>query len=293
MVLDGKNVVITGATSGIGTEAAIEIARMNPCLVLPVRNMGKGEQVKKQIIAESGNPSVYLMKCDLASFDSIRDFAREYKKRFSGLHLLINNAGIWEYKRGETEDGIERTFGVNHLGPFLLTNLLLDEIRGGAPARIINVSSEAHRYTVMKFNDPEGRKKFSSFKAYAQSKLANILFTRHLAQMLMDDDVTVNCMHPGFVATHLFDKIAPFLVTVLGLFMKTPRQGAETIVYLALSPEIDGNTGGYYVNKKIKKPSRTALDNKAARKLWELSCDYTGVFTAMPDLSYDSHKVKP
>ena len=286
MVLDGKNVVITGATSGIGTEAAIEIARMNPCLVLPVRNMGKGEQVKKQIIAESGNPSVYLMKCDLASFDSIRDFAREYKKRFSGLHLLINNAGIWEYKRGETEDGIERTFGVNHLGPFLLTNLLLDEIRSGVPARIINVSSEAHRYTGMNFNDPEGKKKFSTFKAYGQSKLANILFTRYLAQMLREDGVTVNCMHPGFVATNLFDRIAPFLRPVFGLFMKTPRQGAETIVFLASSPGVDGSTGGYYVNRKKKNPSRAALDDEAAKKLWILSNQYTGIEETNPPVKF-------
>ncbi len=277
MKLDGKNVVITGATSGIGKEAAIEIARMNSCLVLPVRNMEKGEQVKKQIVAESGNSTVYLMKCDLASFDSIRDFAREYKRRFSGLHLLINNAGIWEYKRSETRDGIEMTFGVNHLGPFLLTNLLLDEIRGGAPARIINVSSEAHRYTGMNFDDPEGRKRYSSFKSYGQSKLANILFTRHLAQMLREDGVTVNCMHPGFVATNLFDKIAPFLRPVFGFFMKTPIQGAETIVFLASSPGVDGSTGGYYVNRKKKRPSGAALDNEAAEKLWRLSCQYTGI----------------
>ena len=292
MLLDGKNVIITGATSGIGTEAAIEIAKKNPCLVLPVRNLEKGEQVKKQIVAKSGNPSVYLMKCDLASFDSIRDFAREYTKRFSGLHLLINNAGIWEFKKSETKDGIEMTFGVNHLGPFLLTNLLLDEIRGGTPARIINVSSEAHRYTGMNFDDPEGKKKFSSFKAYGQSKLANILFTRYLAEMLREDGVNVNCLHPGAVATHLFDKIAPFLIPVLGFFMKTPRQGAETIVFLASSPEVDGSTGGYYVSKKNKKPSKAALDNESAKKLWELSSEYTGIFTAMPDLSYDGHNVK-
>ncbi len=277
MKLDGKNVVITGATSGIGKEAAIEIARMKPCLVLPVRNLEKGEQVKKQIVAESDNPAVYLMKCDLASFDSIRNFAREFKKQFSGLHLLINNAGIWQNKKSETKDGIEMTFGVNHLGPFLLTNLLLDEIRSGVPARIINVSSEAHRYTGMNFNDPEGKKKFSTFKAYGQSKLANILFTRYLAQMLREDGVTVNCMHPGFVATNLFDRIAPFLRPVFGLFMKTPRQGAETIVFLALSPGVEGSTGGYYVNKKKKKPSGAALDNKAAEKLWMLSSQYTGM----------------
>jgi NAD(P)-dependent dehydrogenase (short-subunit alcohol dehydrogenase family) len=181
MLLDGKNVIITGATSGIGTEAAIEIAKRNPCLVLPVRNLEKGEQVKKHIVA--------------------RDFAREYTKRFSGLHLLINNAGIWEFKKSETKDGIEMTFGVNHLGPFLRP--------------------------------------------------------------------------------------------VFGVFMKSPRQGAETIVYLALSSEINGNTGGYYVNKKNIKPSGDALNNETAKKLWELSSEYTGLFTAMPDLSYDGHKAKP
>jgi NAD(P)-dependent dehydrogenase (short-subunit alcohol dehydrogenase family) len=190
-----NNVIITGATSGIGREAATEIARHDTCIIMPVRNLEKGEIVKRQIEQQTGNSSLHLFKCDLDSFDSIRAFSDEFKKRFGKLSLLVNNAGIWEHKRKETADGIEMNFGVNHLAPFLLTNLLLDEIKAGAPSRIVNVSSEAHRYGKMDFDDPEGRKKFSSMQAYGQSKLANILFTRFLADMLAKDDVIVNSLH--------------------------------------------------------------------------------------------------
>ncbi len=277
MKLDGKNVIITGATSGIGKEAAIEIAKLNPFIVLPVRNLEKGKKVKKEIAIKSGNPSIYLLECDLSSFESIRSFAKEYKKRFCKVNLLINNAGIWERERKETKDGIEMNFGVNHLAPFLLTNLLLDEIRAGSPARIINVSSEAHRYAKINFDDPEGSNRFSSMQSYGQSKLANILFTMYLADKLKDDGVSVNCLHPGVVATNLFDNMNPVLKSVFTLFMTSPRKGAETTVFLATSNHLNGETGGYYIRKKIKKPSGAALDDEAARKLWELSCRYTGI----------------
>lgn len=274
MNLKEKNVIITGATSGIGRETAIALARENSSIVMPVRDIEKGERIKKQIIGRSGNPAIYVMECDLASFDSIRSFSADYKKRFGQLHVLINNAGIWKQERDETRDGIEMNFGVNHLAPFLLTSLLLDELRSGAPSRVINVSSEAHRYTRMNFDDPEGKKKFSSFQSYGQSKLANILFTRYLAGMLRKDGVTVNCLHPGVVDTNLFENMNPLLRKISGLFMTSPRKGAETTVYLATSPDINGQTGRYFVRNKDKKPSRAALDEKSAEKLWELSMKY-------------------
>lgn len=276
MKLDGKTVIITGATSGIGLETAIAIARQNACMVLPVRNMAKGGKIKKQIIDRSDNPAIYLMEFDLASFDSIRKFASEFKRRFSRLHVLVNNAGLWERKRKETADGIEMHFGVNHLAPFLLTNLLLDVLKAAGGSRVINVSSEAHRYTKMNLDDPEGKRRFSFLQAYGQSKLANILFTRELAIRLAGDDISVNCLHPGVVATNLFDSLFPFLKPLFKLFMISPQKGAETTIYLATTPELNGVTGEYFVRKKLKKPSSSALDVKAAEKLWELSREYTG-----------------
>ncbi len=277
MHLDSKNIILTGATSGIGKETAIALAKQNACIVLPVRDIDKGNLVKKQIISKSGNPGIYVMECDLASFDSIRDFTFEFKKRFNQLHVLINNAGIWEIKRKETRDGIEMNFGVNHLAPFLLTNLLINELKAGNPSRVINVSSEAHRVVKMNFGDPEGKKKFRSFQSYGQSKLANILFTRYLANLLSYDGVTVNCLHPGIVATNLFDNISPFLRFLISRFMDSPLKGAETTIYLASVSDIDLPSGEYFVRKKIKKPSRAALDDYAAKRLWELSRKYVGI----------------
>jgi NAD(P)-dependent dehydrogenase (short-subunit alcohol dehydrogenase family) len=274
---EGKNVIITGATSGLGKETAVSIAGMKARLVLPVRNIEKGELVKKKIIEKTGNQDVHIMNCDLASFESIRQFASEFKKRFNVLNVLINNAGVWETRRKETSDGIEMNFGVNHLAPFLLTGLLLEELRAGAPSRVVNVSSNAHKYGKINFRDIEGKKNFSSMLAYGQSKLANILFTRFLADMVIEDGITVNCLHPGVAATSLFHQFHPVLRTVAGIFMTDSRKGSETISYLATSPEVGEVTGKYFKKKRISKPAPAALDDRAAAKLWELSREYTGM----------------
>lgn len=274
---EGKNVIITGATSGIGKETALSLAGMKARLILPVRNIEKGELVKKEIIEKTGNQDVHIMNCDLASFDSICQFASEFKNRFKVLNVLINNAGVWEVRRKETNDGIEMNFGVNHLAPFLLTGLLLEELHAGAPSRIVNVSSNAHMYGKINFADIEGKKNFSSILAYGRSKLANILFTRFLADMVIEDGISVNCLHPGVVATNLFNQFHPVLRTVAGLFMIDSRKGSETIVYLATSPEVEEVTGKYFQKKRITKPAPAALDDRAAAKLWELSREYTGI----------------
>ncbi|TVR70980.1 MAG: SDR family oxidoreductase [Marinilabiliales bacterium] len=275
--LAGKIAVITGATSGIGKETALALAAEGATVVLPVRNLQKGEDIKREITGRTGNPGIDLIECDLASFDSIRSFAENFNKRFDRLHILVNNAGIWEKKFNTTKDGIEMNFGVNHLAPFLLTNVLLGRLKAGAPSRIVNVSSEAHRYTGFNFDDPELTVKYSSLKSYSQSKLANILFTRHLAPMVAKDGITVNCLHPGVVATNLFDKLGSFIRPVAGIFMASPRKGAETSIFLAAGSEPDGETGGYWVKKRKKRPSRAALDDEAARMLWDLSREYTGI----------------
>ena len=277
MELDEKIVVITGATSGIGLVTATEIAKLNAFLVLPVRDIEKGEQAKKQIIGGSGNPEVYLMECDLGSFDSIRSFAKAFTKRFDRVHMLINNAGIWETERKETKDGIEMNFAVNHLAPFLLTNLLLDHIRSGSPSGVINVSSEAHRYAKINFDDLEGRNRYSWIRAYSQSKLCNILFTRHLAGMLVNDGVEVNCLHPGFVDTNLFQNMHPFFRLFFPPFMISTQKGAETTIHLATLPDTNEHTGQYFVKKRPKTASIAALDEEAAKRLWEVSRQYTGI----------------
>ena len=277
MNLKGKTAIITGATSGIGKVTALAIAREGAHLVLPVRNMEKGEALREEIISETGNKSIELMSCDLASLDSIRSFAKSFLTKYDQLHLLVNNAGLWESKRKESSDGIEMNFAVNHLAPFLMTNLLLDVIKKSAPARIINVSSTAHKYAKMNFDDLEGEKRWDSMKSYAQSKLSNIFFTRKLARELEGTGVTVNCLHPGVVSTHLFDNMPGFFRRIFGLFMISPEKGAETSIFLATSPEVENISGAYFKKKKRAKTTMHAEDMKAADILWEVSKEYCGL----------------
>ncbi len=277
MDLNGKTCLITGATSGIGRETAINIASRGATLVLPVRNQAKGEALKKDILKEYPQSHIDIMYCDLASMESIRDFADEFKQNYTQLHVLINNAGIWESKRRLSKDNIEMNFAVNHLAPFLLTNLLLDLIKKSAPARIINVASEAHRQGKIYFDDIEFEKKFSSLKSYAQSKLANILFTKKLSQQLKGTGVTVNCLHPGVVSTNLFDKMPKLLVKAMELFMISPEKGAKTTIYLATSPEVENTSGEYFDKSRPKKPDTIALRQDIADKLWEISEKYVGI----------------
>ena len=277
MTLKGKICVITGATSGVGKETAKALAKMGATVVLPVRNSMKGDTLKDEILAETPDAKLDLMHCDLASFESIRQFAKEFKAKYNELHILINNAGIWEYKRNLSEDGIEMNFAVNHLAPFLLTHLLLETIKKSAPARIINVSSNAHKYSKMNFPDLEFEKKYSSIKSYSQSKLANILFTKKLSQQMRGSGVTVNSLHPGFVKTGLFDKMPGFIVKIMGLFMISPVKGAQTTIYLATSPDVEKTSGEYFSESKRQKPSSEALRQDVADKLWGISEKYVGI----------------
>ena len=277
MDLKGKNCIITGATSGIGRETAKALAAEGVKLVLPIRDTLKGDSLREDILSQTPDASLEFIHCDLASMRSIRNFVAEYKKKHTKLHLLINNAGIWETKRNHTEDGIEKNFAVNHLAPFLLTNLLLDTIKESSPARIINVSSEAHRQGVIRFDDPEFEKKYSSFRSYAQSKLANILFTKKLSQKLKGSGVTANCLHPGVVSTNLFDKMPKLLMGLMGLIMISPKKGAQTTIYLATSEEVEHTSGEYFAKSKRKKPVAHALRQDTADRLWELSEKYVGI----------------
>ncbi|HPD65701.1 MAG TPA: SDR family oxidoreductase [Bacteroidia bacterium] len=269
-----KTCLITGATSGIGKAAATELARRGFHVIITYRNKEKALKVMDEIKQKSGNQSVEGFFVDFESLASVRDFAIEFKSKYDHLDVLINNAGIWETKRSETKDGIEKMFGVNHLAPFLLTNLLLDVLKKSAPARIVITASEAHRFSGIDFSDLESKNNFGTMKAYGQSKLANILFTKELSERLKDSGITVNCLHPGVVNTNLFEKFSPGMKKISSLFLISPEKGAETTVFLAASSEVEHISGEYFSKKKIKKSSKISYDKATAKKLWDVSMKY-------------------
>jgi NAD(P)-dependent dehydrogenase (short-subunit alcohol dehydrogenase family) len=273
--MKGKTVFITGATSGIGKETALALAKKGATVIFTSRDLEKGKLILEELIVRSNNIDIHLLLCDLASFESIKTCCTEFKNNFDELHILINNAAIWDFTRRESKDGIENTFATNHLGQFLLTNLLLDVLKKSTPSRIINLTSGLH-YGTINFEDIEFRYKFSGFKAYKQSKLANILFTRSLAQRLTGNGITVNCVHPGMVNTNLARDAGWFMRGVFKLLGKSPKKGAQTSIYLATSPKIKTITGEYFSNCKIRRSSRQSYDMGLAKKLWELSEEYTG-----------------
>lgn len=272
--------MITGASSGLGRVTAIELARMGANLTLVCRNRARGENVIAEIREKTGNRTLTLMLADLSVQQSIRELAAAFLDRGEPMHLLVNNAGLFNLKRELTADGIETVFAVNHLSYFMLTLLLLDRIRQSAPARIVNVASAAHRHGTIDFDDLGGERRYRPMRIYGQSKLANILFTYELARRLEGSGVTVNCAHPGAVATGLGANngaLAKLLMPVIGLFMRSPARGAATQIYLASSPEVEGISGKYFVDCKPAQSSAESYDTTVARRLWEVSASMTGV----------------
>lgn len=270
----GKTVVITGASNGIGKETAVALARMGARVVMVARDQARGEQALADVKQRSGSQAVELALADLASLQSVRALASELLARCPRIDVLINNAGAVNDTRIVTVDGYETTFAVNHLAHFLLTNLLLERLKASVPARIINVSSEAHRMAGMNFDDLMGEKSYATFTAYGQSKLANILFTVELASRLQGSGVTVNALHPGVVATgfgHNSKGIFRHLVKLGTFVMINSEKGARTSVYLATSDEGGQVTGKYFAKSKQKRPTAAAQDTAAAARLWELS----------------------
>jgi NAD(P)-dependent dehydrogenase (short-subunit alcohol dehydrogenase family) len=278
--LRGRTVILTGATNGIGRATALALARMGAALAIVARDRTRGEATVAEIRAQTG-ATPDLLLADLSSQASIRSLAAEILARYPRVDVLVNNAGVVNLKREETADGIEATFAVNHLGYFLLTNLLLDRLKASAPARIVNVASDAHKFVGgMRWDDLEWRRGYKAMRVYGQSKLANILFTRELARRLAGTGVTVNAVHPGAVSTGLGKQNgwwAAALIKVLGLFFRTPEQGAATSIHLASSPAVDGVSGRYFADQKEARPSRAAEDDAAARRLWDLSSQMTGL----------------
>src|SRR5713226_5982848 len=272
--MPGKVCLITGGNSGIGKATAIGLAKLEASVAIVSRDKDKGEAALIEIRSKSGNRNVDMMVADLSSQDSVRELAHDFKSRYKKLHILINNAGVYLPKRVVTVDGLEATFATNHLGHFLLTNLLLDTLKANAPSRIINITSSAHRGTEIDFDDLQGEKKYSGYHAYSQSKLANVLFTYQLAKQLEGTGVTVNCLHPGVVRTG-FGKDVTGLMTILvrigSPFMISPDKAARAAIYLAMSPELEDVTGKFFSRGKEKRSSRESYDETSAERLWKIS----------------------
>jgi NAD(P)-dependent dehydrogenase (short-subunit alcohol dehydrogenase family) len=276
--MEGKTVVVTGGNSGIGLETAVELARHGANVVITARDPEKGKRAVEEIKRRSGSNTVDVVVFDLASLASTRAGAAELLDRCPRIDVLVNNAGVVLTDRRETVDGFESTFAVNHLGPFLLTTLLLDRIKESAPSRIVNVASTAHRGARkgMNFDDLQNTGKYRGMRVYSESKLANILFTKELARRLEGTGVTANALHPGTVRTgYGRDGDSTGLLRV-GLaigsrFFLSPEKGADTSVYLASSPDVADVSGEYFVKRKVRKPTAAARDAEAARRLWDVS----------------------
>jgi NAD(P)-dependent dehydrogenase (short-subunit alcohol dehydrogenase family) len=278
--MEGKTCVITGASAGIGKASAEQLASMDASVVMVCRSRGRGERAKAEVEVKSGSRSVELMLADLASLDSVRAFARQFEESHGSLHVLLNNAGVVRLRRSLTADGFETTFQVNYLAPFLLTNLLLPLLKRSAPSRIVNVSSAAHYGSHVDLNDLQLERGYRVLRAYSQSKLALVLFTYELARRLDGTGVTVNCLHPGNVATNIWGNAlgpASFLGKVTRLFMLSPEKGARTQVYLASSPEVQTVSGEYFEPEGRKRSSTESYDQALAERLWDASAAMVGL----------------
>ncbi|XP_051969285.1 retinol dehydrogenase 12-like isoform X2 [Xyrauchen texanus] len=277
--LDDKTVIITGANTGIGKETARDLAKRGARVIMACRDLEKAEEARKELMEDSGNQNIVINKLDLSDTKSIRAFAELINKE-KKVNILINNAGIMMCPFSKTADGFEMQFGVNHLGHFLLTYLLLDILKKSAPARIINVASVAHTWGSICLDDINSEKSYSPRRAYGQSKLANILCTHSLAKRLQGTGVTVYSLHPGVVQSELFrnlSKPVQIAVKVFRPFTKTTVQGAQTTIYCAVESELDKESGGYYSDCATARCSREASDDEMAQKLWELSCQMLGI----------------
>lgn len=270
-----KTVIVTGANAGMGLATVTLLAREGAHVVMACRSRERGEAALAQARRDSGSDAIELMLCDLGSLESIRTFAEAYRSRYASLDVLVNNAGVVAIKRQTTRDGFESMIGVNHLGHFLLTRLLLEPLLAAPQGRIVNVSSGAHKWGRIYWGDPHLTRGFNVVKGYAQSKLANILFTRELAERLADTRVTVNSLHPGAVSTQIgIDRKTGFgrqVHALLRPFFLTAEEGAGTAVYLASSPDVANASGGYYIQSKPAPISKRAADKPAAQRLWTWS----------------------
>jgi retinol dehydrogenase-14 len=280
-LMAGKTVVVTGGTGGIGRATAEGLARLGARVAITGRDIARAQAAAAQIAAATANPAVDAFAADLSAQAGVRRLARDVLDAYPRLDVLVNNVGGFWARRHLTADGLEYTFALNHLAPFLLTNLLLDQLTASAPARIVTVASGAQALGEIDFGDLQGERAYSGLRAYNQSKLANIMFTYELARRLAGTGVTATAAHPG-VARTAFGTEDPTAMTramtlIARPFMKTPAQAAATPVYLASSPEVEGVTGRYFANRRPKKSSKSSYDTAAAARLWQVSARLVGL----------------
>lgn len=279
----GRTVLVTGATSGIGQATALGLARMGAHVAITGRDGERTEGVAREIRATASGP-VDAFVADLSSMAEVRRLADEVLQRLPRLHVLVNNVGGYWNTRHVTADGFERTFALNHLAPFLLTNLLLDRLRASAPARVVTVSSNAQALGRIDFDDLQGERSYSGARAYNQSKLANVLFTYELARRLAGGAVTANALHPGVVRTSFGaedpGRAQRLLVPFVRPFMKSPAQGAETSIHVASAPALEQVTGRFFARSTTRRSSARSYDEAAAARLWQVSADLVGLTSA-------------
>lgn len=287
--LRGRVCIITGATSGIGRATAQGLSRMGAELGIVCRDPARGEALRSELLARPGAAPVQVFEADLGVQAQVREAARRILDAYPRIHVLLNNAGVVHLEHSLSVDGIETVFAVNHLGYFLLTNLLLERLVESAPARIVNVASHAHKFVSgISFDDIGHEHSYGWTKVYGQSKLANLLFTRELARRLEGTGVTVNALHPGAVATGLGKnngRLSRLLIGVLSPFFRTPEKGAATSIHLASSPAVEGLSGRYFASCREVTPSPAARDDAAAARLWRLSEQLTGLAPATDERS--------
>jgi NAD(P)-dependent dehydrogenase (short-subunit alcohol dehydrogenase family) len=283
--LAGTTVLVTGGTGGIGKATAIGLAALGARVGITGRDLPRAQAAAADIRRESGNPAVDAFAADLSSQAEVRRLAAAVLDAYPRLDVLVNNVGGFWAHRHLTTDGLERTFAVNHLAPFLLTDLLLDRLIASTPARIVNVSSNAQATGRIAFDDLQGEQNYSGSQAYNQSKLANVMFTYELSRRLRGTGVTANALHPGVVRTAFSSEDPSALARMarpLMRFMKTPAEGAVTSIYLASSPDVDAVTGRYFANSKPKTSNKSSYDTNAADRFWQLSADLVGLTSARP-----------
>ncbi|XP_069049512.1 retinol dehydrogenase 12 isoform X1 [Lepisosteus oculatus] len=277
--LDGKTVLITGANTGIGKETARALAARGARVIIACRDVLKGVAVATEIRSDTGNQQVVVRRLDLADTQAIRHFAKDILKDEKHIHILINNAGVMMCPYSKTTDGFEMQFGVNHLGHFLLTHLLIDLIKQSVPSRIIIVSSLAHVVGRIKFDDLQSERSYDGGLAYCQSKLANILFTRELAKRLQGLRVTVNSVHPGSVKSELVrhSSMLAILFWLFSMFIKTPKEGAQTSVYCAVAEELEFVSGKHFSDCSPAFVAPQGRNEETAKRLWDVSCELLGI----------------
>jgi NAD(P)-dependent dehydrogenase (short-subunit alcohol dehydrogenase family) len=273
--LSGKVCLITGASGGLGKATALGLARLGATVVMASRDKARGEADRAEIASAMGNANVKLMLLDLASLQSVRDMASSFKGEHEKLDVLINNASVFKGKRTVTPDGLEAMFATNHLGHFLLTNLLLDELKASQQARVITIS--APTTTKLDFDDLQGEKKFRALSAFGASKMCNLLFTYELARRLAGTNVTSNALHPGLMKSNLLKEAPAPVRWLTRLFSSTPIRASESLVYLASSPEVVGVTGKFFKSKKVSSSSAYSQDESVQKRLWDVSMQLAGL----------------